>query len=156
MAVLKILTSEDSRLRQETREVTEITPDIRQLIRNMSSTLYAANGVGLAATQVGSDKRIALVDIGEGLIVLINPEIVACSGRVVCQEGCLSIPGYTAEVERFSWVRVSARDLKFRQFEMEGTGLLAQALQHEIDHLDGVLYVDKADPLTLKKSGTEQ
>ncbi len=152
MAILKILTKDDPRLREKTRDVTVVTPDIKHLIKDMTDTLYAANGAGLAAPQVGSDKRIALVDIGEGLIVLINPKIVSCCGQVVCQEGCLSIPGYTAEVERSSWVRVSARDFKFRQFEMEGTGLLAQALQHEIDHLNGILYVDKADPLTLKKS----
>jgi len=151
MAVLKIITKEDPRLRQETTEVKEITPEIRRLVKDMTDTMYAANGAGLAATQVGEDKRIAVVDAGDGLIVLINPEITASGGPVVYQEGCLSVPGYSADVERSSWVKVRARDLKFKQFEIEGTGLLAQALQHEIDHLNGILYVDKADPLTFKK-----
>ncbi|MDD3925119.1 MAG: peptide deformylase [bacterium] len=156
MAVLKVITKEDPRLRRKTVEVKEVTPEIRRLVKDMTDTMYAANGVGLAATQVGESKRIAVVDVGEGLIVLINPEITASGGTVVYEEGCLSVPGYFAEVERSSWVTVRARDLKFRQVVIEATGMLAHALQHEIDHLDGTLYVDKADPLTLKKGDSKR
>lgn len=111
----------------------------------MADTLYDANGVGLAAPQIGISKRVVVIDAGEGLIELINPEIIEYSDETEVQaEGCLSIPGAQGEVERYYKVTVRAMDRQGKTFEISGEGLLARALQHEIDHLHGVLYIDRA------------
>lgn len=109
----------------------------------MAETMYAADGVGLAAPQVGILRRVVVIDVGEGLVELINPEIVATEGASVGPEGCLSVPGRRGLVERPTKVTVHALDRKGREIEVVGTGLMAVALCHEIDHLDGVIYVDK-------------
>ena len=148
MAILRIVKYGDPVLENPTRPVGEITDEIRELVRNMVETMYAAPGVGLAANQVGVGLRLAVIDItvGEepdGLIVMINPEVIASSGKQNEEEGCLSIPGYTEFVERPSRATIRALDLEGREFTREGEGLLARAFCHETDHLDGKLYVHR-------------
>lgn len=122
------------------RPVKEVTDRICILIDDMLDTMYEANGVGLAAPQVGTLKRIVVIDIGEGPIVLINPEIVEVSGEQTGDEGCLSVPGKAGTVTRPNYVKVKALDLDMEEVEYEGEGLLARAFCHEIDHLDGKMY----------------
>ena len=116
---------------------------ILTLLDDMAQTMYDANGVGLAAPQVGILKRIAVIDVGDGLIELINPEIIKTSGSEIAQEGCLSVPGKYGTVQRPTEVTVKATDRDGNEFEMTGYDLLARALCHEIDHLDGTVFVDK-------------
>ena len=131
-------------LRAHAKEVTEITPRIRELIEDMFDTMYEANGVGLAAPQVGIRKRIVVVDVtGEDPVVLINPVILQADGEQTGYEGCLSVPGKTGIVTRANHVIVEAYDTDMKKFRIEAEELMARALQHEIDHLDGVMYVDK-------------
>ena len=144
MAKRKIRISTDEILRKKCRPVAAITPNVITLLDDMAETMYAANGVGLAAPQVGILKGIVVIDVGTGLIELINPEIVESSGSQVCDEGCLSIPGYSAPVERPEYVKVKALNRKGEEIIVEGRELLAIALCHETDHLDGILYIDKA------------
>lgn len=145
MAVYSIVRVGDPVLREKAKEVKSITPNIIKLLDNMADTLYDANGVGLAAPQIGISKRVVVIDAGEGLIELINPEIIEYSDETEVQaEGCLSIPGAQGEVERYYKVTVRAMDRQGKTFEISGEGLLARALQHEIDHLHGVLYIDRA------------
>lgn len=144
MAKRTIRLSTDDVLRKRCKTVTKITPNIHMLLDDMADTMYAANGVGLAAPQVGILKRIVVIDIGEGLVELINPEIIETSGSQVGNEGCLSFPGYSAPVERPNYVKVKALDRNGDEIIVEGKELMARALCHETDHLDGVLYVDKA------------
>jgi peptide deformylase len=126
--------------------VREVDGSIQRLIDDMVETMRAANGVGLAATQIGVPLRVAVVEPRDGqLIVLINPEIVKTSGQRRVEEACLSIPGYWGELTRSEVVVVRALDRNGREFRVRGTGLLAQALEHEIDHLNGVLYIDRLD-----------
>lgn len=141
---MEIVKIGDERLRQACKPVRKPNRNIRALLRQMLETMYAANGVGLAAPQVGIAKRLAVVDVGDGPIELVNPEIVASEGEETDTEGCLSVPGMIGEVTRAQWVRVKAQDGEGRQVWVEGDGLLARALQHEIDHLDGILFIDKA------------
>ncbi|HHP51541.1 MAG TPA: peptide deformylase [Moorella mulderi] len=131
-------------LREKCQPVKNIGPKILKLLEDMAETMYAAPGVGLAAPQVGILKRVAVVDIGEGLIELINPEIVEAKGQEIDREGCLSLPGIWGEVPRYSWVKVRFSDRGGRERILEAEGFLARALQHEIDHLDGVLFIDRA------------
>lgn len=152
MAVRTILHYPDPRLRQPGRRVDAITPAIRSLVDDMAETMYAAPGVGLAATQVGELWQIFVVDCAnEGepsdLRVFINPEILSVDGKVTFDEGCLSFPGAREEVERGERVRVRAQDRDGRTFELEAEGLLAIAIQHEYDHLQGVLMIDRLGPL---------
>jgi peptide deformylase len=154
MAIRSILHYPDPRLRQKAAPVTQITPEIRQLIDDMAETMYAAPGVGLAATQIGEQHRIFLVDIAaedepSKLHVFINPEILKTEGEQCAPEGCLSFPGITEEVKRASKVTVRALDRDGRPFELSAEGLLAVAIQHENDHLEGVLMIDRMG--TLKK-----
>ncbi len=147
MAIRSILHYPDPRLRQKAAPVTQVTPEIRKLVEDMAETMYAAPGVGLAATQIGEPHRVFLVDIaGEDepskLHVFINPEIVKTQGEQCAPEGCLSFPGISEEIKRASRVTVRALDAEGRAFELDAEGLLAVAIQHESDHLDGVLMID--------------
>ncbi len=143
MAVRNIVKMGDEVLRKKCRPVDKIEKRLHVLLDDMADTMYAADGVGLAAPQVGILRRVVVIDVGDGLLELINPEIVGTEGEIVGVEGCLSIPGRRCTVKRPEKVTVRAKDRKGREFTVEGTGLLARALCHEIDHLDGVLYVDK-------------
>ena len=134
-------------LRKTCKEVKEITPNLITLLDDMADTMYDANGVGLAAPQVGILKRVVVIDIGEGLVELINPVILETSGSQTDDEGCLSVPGKYAPVERPNYVKAKAMDRDGNEFIIEGEELMARALCHEIDHLDGILYIDKALPV---------
>ncbi len=155
MAVREILIIGDPILTQKSEPVDEITEDIARLARDMVETVHAAPGVGLAAPQVGISKRVIVVDLSVGedksaLHVLINPAIVLAEGESVCEEGCLSVPDIKEKVARPYKVVVRGTDLKGRPVEVEGEDLLARALCHEIDHLDGILFVEKLSPLKRK------
>lgn len=146
MALRKIREIGDPVLGKVCKDVTEVTPRIRELIDDMYETLYDANGVGLAAPQVGILKRIVVIDVtGEDPVLLINPVILETSGEQEGYEGCLSVPGKTGQVVRPAYVRVKACDETMTPFEIEGTELMARALCHELDHLDGHLYVEKVE-----------
>jgi len=143
MALLKIREIGDPVLRTKCTEVEEVTDKTRKLLDDMAETMYDAPGVGLAAPQVGISKRIVVIDVGSGLLELINPEIIESSEKTyIDNEGCLSIPEKTAKVERAYKVKVEALDRDGKEIIVKGKGLLARALQHEIDHLDGKLFVD--------------
>lgn len=146
MAIRNIRISTDEVLRKKCKVVKEITPNLLTLLDDMADTMYDADGVGLAAPQVGILKRAVVIDIGEGLVELINPEILETSGSQTDEEGCLSVPGKSAPVERPYYVKVKAIDRDGNSFIIEGEELMARALCHEIDHLDGILYIDKALP----------
>jgi peptide deformylase len=143
MAIRNIRKDGDEILRKKSREVDEINEKIHILLKDMADTLYNANGVGLAAPQVGVLKRIVVIDAGTGLIQLINPVLKSESGQQCVPEGCLSVPGVWGEVNRPAHVVVEALDPDGKEIVIEGDGLLAQALCHEIDHLDGILFKDK-------------
>ena len=143
MAIRKILKIGDEPLRKHARPVTEVDRRTRQLLDDMAETMYAADGAGLAAPQVGILRRVVVIDVGEGLIELVNPEIVASEGEQHQAEGCLSVPGKRGVVARPAKVTVRALNRRGKPVEIVGEGFLATALCHEIDHLDGVLYVDK-------------
>lgn len=145
MALRNIREIGEECLRCVCKEVPEITPRILDLIEDLKDTMYEADGVGLAAPQVGVRKRIAVVDVGEGPVVLINPEVVSTEGEQTGNEGCLSVPGKCGIVTRPMKVVVKTRNLNFEWEEIEGEGLFARAMLHEMDHLDGVLYVDKVE-----------
>ena len=140
MALRTIRTEGDPVLSKKCRPVEEITPRIRELITDMLETMYDACGVGLAAPQVGILKRIVVIDVGEGPIILINPEIVESSGEQTGEEGCLSVPGMSGQVTSPNYVKVKALDMDMKEAEYEGEELLARAFCHEIDHLDGKMY----------------
>nr|WP_318683375.1 peptide deformylase [uncultured Acetatifactor sp.] len=145
MAIRNIREIGEEVLTKRCKEVTQMTPRTRELIEDMLETMYEANGVGLAAPQVGVLKRIVVIDVtGEEPYILINPRIVESSGEQTGQEGCLSVPGKYGIVTRPSYVKAVALDAGMKEFELEGTGLLARAICHELDHLDGHLYVEKA------------
>ena len=144
MAIRKIVKlGEDEVLRKRSRKVDKFDKRLEQLLDDMADTMYEADGAGLAAPQVGILKRCVVIDVGEGLIELINPEILSAEGTQMCIEGCLSVPGRRGRVERPEKVIVHAQDRKGRHIELEGDGFLANAICHELDHLDGIVYVDK-------------
>ena len=146
MAIRNIREIGEEVLTKKAREVTEMTPRIRELIGDMLETMYEANGVGLAAPQVGVLKRIVVIDVtGEDPHILINPRIVETSGEQTGQEGCLSVPGKSGQVTRPNYVKAVALDVNMKETELEGTELLARAICHEVDHLDGHLYVEKVE-----------
>lgn len=148
MAIRNIREMGDSVLTKVSKEVKEITPRIEQLIDDMFDTLYEAQGVGLAAPQVGILKRIFIIDISEEQdepMVFINPVILETSGEQTGYEGCLSLPGKSGKVTRPNYVKVRAFDEDMNEFELEGEELLARAILHEYDHLDGHMYVEKVD-----------
>ncbi len=146
MAIRNIREYGDEVLNKKCKEVTEMTARTRELIEDMLETMYEANGVGLAAPQVGVLKRIVVIDVtGEDPYILINPRIVECSGEQTGPEGCLSIPGKSGVVTRPNYVKAVAMDVNMKPFEVEGTELLARAICHELDHLEGHLYVEKVE-----------
>jgi len=158
MALREICTYPDPVLRKKTSRIEHIDSSLDRLIEDMVETMHAAPGVGLAANQVGVPLQLAVIDLSSRededqrhpLLVIINPEILSMEGSVIEEEGCLSIPDYADKVKRAARVKVRAQDRKGKQFELEAEGLMAKALQHEIDHLNGLLFVDKLSPL--KKS----
>lgn len=141
MAIRKIREIGDEVLTKVCKPVDKMTLRTKILIDDMLDTMYEAYGVGLAAPQVGILKRLVVIDVGEGPIVLVNPEIVETSGEQTGEEGCLSVPGKSGTVTRPNVVKIRALDQDMKPFEMEGEGLLARAFCHEIEHLDGILYV---------------
>lgn len=146
MAIRKIREMGDPVLNKKCKEVTEITPRVQDLIGDMFETLYEAEGVGLAAPQVGILKRIVVIDVtGEDPLLLINPRILEVSGEQDGYEGCLSVPGKSGKVTRPNYVKAIAYDENLNAFEVEGTELLARAICHELDHLEGHLYVEKVE-----------
>lgn len=146
MAIRKIREVGEECLRKKCKEIKEITPRIRTLAEDMLDTMYAANGVGLAGPQVGIVKRIVVIDVdGEHPYVLINPRILETSGEQTGYEGCLSVPGKSGIVSRPNYVKVAALNLDGEEYILEGEELLARAILHECDHLDGVMYIDKVE-----------
>ncbi|MEE0884380.1 MAG: peptide deformylase [Faecalimonas sp.] len=145
MAIREIRTMGDEVLTKTCKEVKMMTPRMAILIEDMLDTMYEAQGVGLAAPQVGVLRRIVVIDVGEGPIILINPEILETSGEQTGDEGCLSVPGKAGCVTRPNFVKVKALDENMEEVIYEGEGLLARAFCHEIDHLDGHLYVEKVE-----------
>lgn len=142
MALRQIRIQGDAVLEKKCREITEMTPRIKELIGDMLDTMYDACGVGLAGPQVGVLKRLCVIDVGEGPIVLINPVILSSDGEQTGDEGCLSLPGKAGQVTRPNHVVVRALDENMQERELEGEGLLARAFCHEIDHLDGHMYTE--------------
>lgn len=150
MAILEILEFPDPRLRTVAKAVTEFDPALQQLVRDMTETMYAENGIGLAATQVNVHQQVLVLDVSDSrdqLKVYINPQILDSSGEQNCEEGCLSVPGVYAEVQRAENIRVKAFDVNGQAFEEALSGLHAICLQHEMDHLQGKLFVDYLSPL---------
>ena len=150
MALLPILEYPDPRLKKVATPVAAVTPEVRKLVRDMAETMYAAPGVGLAATQVDVHKRVIVIDISEEkdeLRVFINPELLSAEGEAECEEGCLSVPGYYDKVTRAARIRVRALGETGELFEMDADGLLAVCIQHEMDHLQGKVFVEYLSPL---------
>ena len=145
MALRQIRTLGDPVLEKKCKEVKEVTPRIRQLVDDMIETMYDAAGVGLAAPQVGVLRRIVVIDVGEGPIVMINPQILEQDGEQTGSEGCLSVPEKAGQVTRPMHVKAQAQNLDLETFEIEGEELLARAICHELDHLEGVMYVTKVE-----------
>jgi peptide deformylase len=156
MARLEIRKDGDPVLREKAQKVPKVTKRILKVLNDMEETMYAADGVGLAAPQVGISERLVVIDVGEGPIHLINPEVTETQGRDIESEGCLSFPGLYGYVERAARVRVTFMDRNGKEKRIDATGLLARALQHEIDHLDGVLFVDKAKQLEIDDKDTDE
>lgn len=158
MAIREIKKFPDPVLRKKTAAVGAIDENLCRLIDDMVETMHAAPGVGLAANQVGVPLQVAVIDISEHedegkkrpLVVLINPEVLSLEGAVVAEEGCLSVPDFTDKVKRAARIKVRAKDRTGKTFELEADGLMAKALQHEIDHLNGILFIDRLSPI--KKS----
>lgn len=145
MAILQILRYPDPRLHKVAKPVAVVDEEIRKLARNMAETMYAAPGVGLAATQVDVHKQLIVIDLSETrdqLMVLINPQILESRGKSDCEEGCLSVPGIFEKVARAEWVKVRALDVSGKLFTLEATGMLSVCIQHEMDHLKGKVFVE--------------
>lgn len=145
MAIRRIREQGDDVLYKVCKEVTKMTDRTQELIEDMLDTMYDANGVGLAAPQVGVLKRIVVIDVGEGPIVMINPEILETKGEQTGSEGCLSVPGKAGDVTRPNYVKARALNEDLEEYIIEGEELLARAICHELDHLDGHLYVEKVE-----------
>ncbi|MDH5287406.1 MAG: peptide deformylase [Betaproteobacteria bacterium] len=148
--ILSILEYPDPRLRKVAAPVTSFGPDLVRLVHDMAETMYSAPGIGLAATQVDVHKRVIVIDISEardGLLVLVNPEILEAEGEAECEEGCLSVPGYYDKVTRAARIRVRAQDEHGASREIAADGLLAVCVQHEMDHLMGKVFVDHLSSL---------
>ena len=150
MSKLDIVVAGNPVLRMQAEEVKKIDKKLQRFLKDMAETMYAADGVGLAAPQVGVSKRIVVIDVGEGLIEMINPVIVKKEGSVIGGEGCLSVPDYEGEVERAEYVECEFTGRNGRRMLLQTDGLLAIAVQHELDHLDGVLFIDKAKSIMPK------
>jgi len=147
MPIRRILTAEEPILRERTKRVSSFDASLHRLLDDMLETMRDAPGVGLAANQIGVPLQVAVIEVDGKVTELVNPEVVKGSGDQLDWEGCLSIPGYVAEVARFDKVTVKARDRRGKAFRVRGTELLSRALQHEIDHLNGRLYVDYLESL---------
>jgi peptide deformylase len=155
MSILEILKYPDPFLRTTAEEVEAVDDGVRGLIDNMTATMYAASGIGLAAVQVGVAKRVVVLDVpsgddherGQNLVALVNPRITSSAGTNRYEEGCLSVPGITADVTRAETVTVESLDCDGREIVIEASGLFATALQHELDHLDGILFIDRLSRL---------
>ena len=146
MAIRNIREIGEEVLTKRCKEVTEMTPRTKELIEDMLDTMYEANGVGLAAPQVGVLKRVVVIDVtGDEPYIFVNPRLVESSGEQTGQEGCLSVPGKSGQVTRPNYVKVVALDVNMKPFELEATELLARAICHELDHLEGHLYVEKVE-----------
>ncbi|MFC1905782.1 peptide deformylase [Chloroflexota bacterium] len=146
MTVLALCSRHDPVLRKKAKKVSKIDGSIKRIVDDMIDTMKATSGVGLAAPQVGISLRIAVIGLpDEDIIVLINPEVIKKGGERLLTEACLSVPGYCGEIERSLWVKVKATAINGVEFRLKGDDLLAQALEHEIDHLNGILYVDHLD-----------
>ena len=165
MAILTVRKYGDPLLRRRARPVDQVTPELRTMIANMTDTMYDEVGIGLAAPQVGISLRLIVLadEGGRGVQALLNPAIIEQGGEVTAEEGCLSIPGVFAEVTRAAWVKVEARDVDGNPVAITARGLRARVLQHEIDHLDGILFIDRVDPMTrdrikrkIKKEGLRE
>ncbi|GIO10742.1 peptide deformylase [Cohnella xylanilytica] len=158
MAIRLIVKHPDDVLRERAKEVTKFNANLHKLLDDMADTMYDADGVGLAAPQVGISKRVIVVDADEehGLIELVNPEIVSKEGEQLGPEGCLSIPGLQGDVRRAQKVTIRGQDRHGNPVEYTGTDLLARAFQHEVDHLDGVLFIDLAESVYERKAAPEQ
>ena len=152
MAIRTILTDENPRLRLKSLKVAKIDKSTQQLVQDMFETMLQANGIGLSAPQVGVLQRVIVVDIPADLefegseefnIALINPEIIKCSGEQIGEEGCLSVPGWYGDVKRFDQISVKGRDVTGKEVRLKVEGLRSRAIQHEIDHLDGIIFTDK-------------
>ena len=145
MTILNILKYPDQRLYKVAREVKFVNNEIKTLISDMAETMYEAPGIGLAATQVDFHQRIIIIDISEdknNLLVMINPILLESKGEEINQEGCLSVPEVFEKVKRADWIKISAIDINGKKFELEADGLLAVCIQHEMDHLEGKVFVD--------------
>lgn len=149
MAIKMIVKEPDPVLREVAKPVPQITPNVLKLLKDMADTMYDAEGVGLAAPQIGILKRVIVMDVGDdhGLIELINPEVIEKEGEQFGPEGCLSIPGMTGDVRRAQWVKVKGLNRDGQEIVIEGTDLLARCILHEVDHLNGVLYTDLAEAM---------
>ena len=165
MAVLKVRKYGDPALRRSAAPISEVTPEVRAIIADMTETMYDEVGIGLAAPQVGISLRLIVIsdEEGRGVQALLNPAIVDRGGEVTGEEGCLSIPGVFAPVARAAWVKVEARSVDGQPLTLNARGLRARVLQHEIDHLDGVLFIDRVDPMVrdrikrkIKKEGLRE
>ncbi|MBQ2764327.1 MAG: peptide deformylase [Firmicutes bacterium] len=144
MAIYPIEKSGESTvLRQKAKPVLEVNDTIRTLLDDMAETMYESEGVGLAAPQIGISRRIIVVDVGEGLLELINPRLLKGHGKQTDEEGCLSVPGYFAPVERYKTIFVEGLDRTGKPVQVKAKDFMARALQHEMDHLDGILFIDK-------------
>ncbi len=156
MAIRTIVKHPDPVLREKAKEVTKFNANLHKLLDDMADTMYDADGVGLAAPQVGILKRVIVMDCGDGLIEMVNPEIIEFKGEQFdYPEGCLSIPGLRGDVRRHKWVRLRGQDRNGNVFELEAEDLLSRCAQHEIDHLNGVLFIDVADRVYPIKPGEE-
>jgi peptide deformylase len=147
MVIRRILTADEPMLREKTKKVSHFDASLHRLLDDLLETMRYAPGIGLAANQVGVPLRVAVIELEEKVTELINPQVVKSSGEVLDWEGCLSIPGFVAEVTRAARVTVKAQDRHGKEFRIKGEELLARALQHEIDHLNGVLYIDYLESL---------
>ena len=159
MALLTILEYPDPRLRKVAAPVAALTPEIQRLVRDMAETMYAAPGIGLAATQVDVHKRVIVMDVSETrdeILVFINPELLRAEGEAECEEGCLSVPGYYDKVRRAARVRVRAQNERGEVIELDAEGLLAVCLQHEMEHLVGKVFVDHLSPLKRARLAARQ
>lgn len=144
MAVYEVIKNGDPILREKAKPVSDITPNILKLLDNMRDTMYASKGVGLAAPQIGVSKRVIVVDVGEGLVEMINPEIIQQQGVETDTEGCLSIPGVLGEVPRAGIIVIQGLNRSGDLVQYKVKGFMARAFQHELDHLDGILFIDRA------------